>query len=89
MDKVLEQLAEEERLLENHHVFSAIQGSLQTVIEDLKPPRLSKAEYDIAKGEIGHAYILVGAVEHIENRKLPYIRQMLDHYKRQLYKPKK
>jgi hypothetical protein len=85
MNKSLEQLAVEESLLEKHHIFSALQGSMQTIIEDLKPPRKSKADYEIAKGEIGHCYILLNAVEHIEKTKCIAMRQILDFYKKQIY----
>ena len=89
MRKILEELANEEKMLERHNVFSAIQGSISCVQQDLQPPRKSKAEYDIAKGEIGHAYILVGAVEHLENITLKHTRTILAHYAKQIgYQPK-
>ena len=90
MKKVLEQLAAEENILQKHNVYVAVQGSIACVAQDLEPPRKSKADYDIAKNELGHAYVLVGAVEHIEEVRLKQIRNILDHYAKQLgYKPNK
>ena len=84
MKKTLEQLAEEERILERHNVYNAIQGSLVCAQHDLEPPRKSKADYDIAKYEIGHAYLLIGFVEHIEGVKMVQHRKIIDFYGKQL-----
>jgi len=84
MNKTLEQMAAEEKILDHHHVLSAIQGSIRCVQDDLQQPNRSKDDLALAKGEIGHAYLLIGAVEHLENKRLPITRQLVNHYARQL-----
>ena len=84
MKKMLEDLAAEEKLLEKHNVYNAIQGSLICAQKDLEPPRKSKSDYDIAKSEIGHAYLLLTSVEHIEGRRFEYTRRIVNFYATQL-----
>ena len=84
MKKILEELAEEERLMTQHNIYNAIQGSISCVQKDLEPPRKSKADYDIAKNEIGHAYLLIGAVEHIEGKRFVHTRKFIDFYAKQV-----
>jgi len=89
-NKTLEQMAAEETILEKHHVLSAIQGSIRCVQDEMQRPNGSKEDLALARGEIGHAYLLVGAVEHIEDKKLPITRQLVNHYAVQVgYKPRK
>jgi hypothetical protein len=84
MRKILEELAKEEEVLTRYNVFNAIQGSLSCAQKDLEPPRKSKVEYDIAKGEIGHAYLLLNSIEHIENKKFKYTRKIINYYAKQI-----
>lgn len=81
---MLEQLAEEESLLQKHGVFIPIQNSIAKVINDLALPRKSKMSYDVAKGELGHAYLLITSVEHIEDRQLIHSRRLIEFYGKQV-----
>ena len=85
MGKQLEEKIAEELALAEHDVLAAVTGSLQCVQQTLSKPK-EKRDMEIARGELGHAYILVSAVEHYENRRFEQTRRVLEHYQKQLYK---
>jgi len=88
MKKILEELAEEESLMTKHGVFYAIQGSIACIQKHLYS-RNNNIDLELARGEMGHAYLLVGAVEHMEKKRFKHTLQFLNFYAKQLgYKPK-
>lgn len=88
-EKPLEDLVKEETLLDKHFIAASIRGCLECVRQNLAQPK-SKRDYPLSRGELGHAYLLVGAVEHYEKTQLVQTRRILDFYKRQIYEqPKK
>jgi len=86
--KQLELLVEEQALLEKHSVATAVTGSLKCVQKNLSLP-LEQRDYSLMKGEIGHCYLLIGAIEHQEHRRFEQTRRVVDYYKNQIYETKK